>query len=136
MPITPDSTFKKCSAPLVTQADTISSELYWLKNALGEAVLNAPAPTDNEQIAAENAEEREGSSAVGHTLKAQEIELVQVYGVSIPRGNSCCSESGRGSESNSRCQPSPRAARSWLRLRLNVGTRSAGTLASGRGGEL
>ena len=66
---------------LVPQADTISSELYWLKKALGEAVLNELAPTDDERIAAENAEEREGWSAMtaGHALTAEEIELVQVY---------------------------------------------------------
>ena len=66
---------------LVPQADTIRSELYWLKNALGEAVLNALAPTDDARIAAQNAEARKGWSAMreDHTLTAEEIELVRVY---------------------------------------------------------
>ena len=73
--------FQEVLEALVPQADTISSQLYWLKNALSEAVLNAPAPTDDEQIAWETAEDREGRCAMraGHTLTAQEIELVQVY---------------------------------------------------------
>jgi hypothetical protein len=60
---------------LVPQADMISSELYWIKKALAEAVLNALAPTDDERIAAENEEEREGSCA----MTAGEIDLVRVY---------------------------------------------------------
>ena len=66
---------------LVPQADTISSQLSTLMNALGEAVLNAPAPTDDERIAGENVEDREGRSVMraGHNLTAHEIELVKVY---------------------------------------------------------
>ncbi len=36
---------------LQPQADRLDAELYWLGLALGEAVLNLPAPTDDEREA-------------------------------------------------------------------------------------